>query len=463
MALPFSPFERLQVSEESLIDADRWQRVHAYHRTRQNTYFQALNHPGIVHGLGVTPIEAPEAISEAYRDGRWLQVKPGLAIDQDGNPIVVPQAMPVRIASEPHADVPMTVYLTLTYVDPDDLKEENNRFVTETFRINECQLPPAPHDIELCRLVLTGAVPKLQAAPELFATTTNTVDLRHRTYAGSQRRHPVAIGLLPSIDATVDDHSRRLALGLNSLVQSLPGLYPQLHVHGGNVRLRGSAEVSDLGPEPPTMFFLTGQQAQALTAPATHALKRYVDGGGTIALEVAIADTPLEKLMFLAERLQQAMAQLDPINGFPEHSLAMPLAVAERDRWRSPLAEEYQDVDMQLKEQIQQSLHTFNPLMELLNVQLQPWVGLGPTHPLRREPFVFDALPYIKSYPIQVLQGPGLVIILGQLSDAWQRSTHRPQRRESLRTAQEFGINLLHYAWQRQRLFELQQPLPEAE
>ena len=58
------------------------------------------NQPGIVFGLGVRSIPAPEYASVQYRDGRWLEIKPGIAIDLQGNPIVVPELETYRIASE---------------------------------------------------------------------------------------------------------------------------------------------------------------------------------------------------------------------------------------------------------------------------------------------------------------------------------------------------------------------------
>ena len=140
MNIPIKPLERLEVSNDSLIDANRWRLAHTYHRTRQNVHFQSLSQPGIVSGLGVVPIEAPKPVSQAYRDGRWLEIQPGLAIDSQGNPIVVPEAMPIRIASSVIEDAPLEIYLTLAYVDPDELEGiAEQEFVTETFRIQERQ------------------------------------------------------------------------------------------------------------------------------------------------------------------------------------------------------------------------------------------------------------------------------------------------------------------------------------
>ena len=54
-------------------------------------HYQSLHQPGIVCGLGVSVIPAPADLPAQYRDGRWLQIQSGIAIDLVGNPIIVPQ------------------------------------------------------------------------------------------------------------------------------------------------------------------------------------------------------------------------------------------------------------------------------------------------------------------------------------------------------------------------------------
>jgi len=44
---PINPFQRLQASDGLLINAERWRRAHEYHRQRQNTHYQSLNHQAL--------------------------------------------------------------------------------------------------------------------------------------------------------------------------------------------------------------------------------------------------------------------------------------------------------------------------------------------------------------------------------------------------------------------------------
>jgi hypothetical protein len=108
-------FERLQISDGLAINAERWQHAHNYHRQRQNFQYQALYEPGIIYGLGV-------AIVPDQPDGRLLQIQPGVAIDIEGNPIIVKQPEEFRIASEPSAGQTLCVHLAVSHVDPDTLR-----------------------------------------------------------------------------------------------------------------------------------------------------------------------------------------------------------------------------------------------------------------------------------------------------------------------------------------------------
>jgi hypothetical protein len=86
MSHPFPPppiksFERLQAADGLLINAERWRAAHDYHRLRQNAQYQSLNQPGVVCGLGVRDIPAPSQVEARYRDGRWVQIQPGIAIN----------------------------------------------------------------------------------------------------------------------------------------------------------------------------------------------------------------------------------------------------------------------------------------------------------------------------------------------------------------------------------------------
>ena len=61
-------------------------------------------------------------------------------------------------------------------------------------------------------------------------------------------------------------------------------------------------------------------------------------------------------------------------------------------------------------------------------------------------------------YATQFYAWRGVVLILGPLPLAWGGDSTRAYRRDTVRAAQEMGINLLHFAWQQRQLTQLQQP-----
>jgi hypothetical protein len=74
---------------------------------------------------------------------------------------------------------------------------------------------------------------------------------------------------------------------------------------------------------------------------------------------------------------------------------------------------------------------------------------------LRTQPFLFAALPTINEQPIQILTGGGIIVVIGNLSSAWGLDEEFSLPRETIRTAQEMGINILHFAWRRRQLTQL--------
>jgi hypothetical protein len=215
------PLSRLHVADGLLLNADRWQHAHNYHRRRQNLHYQSLHQPGIVWGLGVRVISAPIETAAPYRDGRWLEIQPGIAIDLSGNPIIVDQPISFRVASEA-IDQPLIVYLVVRYVDPTTLQRTTYQdIVQETFRIDEKTSPPIGADVELCRICLKPGTVTLSNAPDVFAPAPNQIDLCHRSTAQTRTQGTIRM-------AQFNSQAVPLEARLSRLLRSLPTLYPKL-------------------------------------------------------------------------------------------------------------------------------------------------------------------------------------------------------------------------------------------
>ncbi|MGC9505894.1 MAG: hypothetical protein ACP5D4_19475, partial [Baaleninema sp.] len=86
------PLYRLDVYDGLTINAARWNDEREYHRRRQNVHYQGLHEPGILSGLGVRILQPSEIPDEMSRENvRWVEIEPGLALDLEGNPIVIPR------------------------------------------------------------------------------------------------------------------------------------------------------------------------------------------------------------------------------------------------------------------------------------------------------------------------------------------------------------------------------------
>ena len=91
-----------------------------------------------------------------------------------------------------------------------------------------------------------------------------------------------------------------------------------------------------------------------------------------------------------------------------------------------------------------------------LKTPLKPLEQLRRDHPLRTRPFLFAALPLVNQQMIQLLSGGGLILAIGDLASAWGLDEGLNLSRVTIRTAQELGVNILHYAWKRRQLMNLQ-------
>lgn len=224
------PFNRLNVTDGLLITAERWKRTQDYHRQRQNVHCQAVNQPGIVCGLGVSVIPAPAHNQARDRDERWVQVQPGIAIDLEGNLIVVPKPFDYHIDTELKKAEPITVYLVVNYRDPDQLQSQIGESVQETYRLEETTSPPRSQDVELCRLLLQAGKVVIRTPEDVFFPGYNQLDLRYRVQAQSR---PQALVRVAQLNRSDPDAARNF-FHLEALLQSLETLYPAL---------KGAAEV----------------------------------------------------------------------------------------------------------------------------------------------------------------------------------------------------------------------------
>lgn len=453
-AIPtIAPLRRLAVRNGLLLDAERWQIAHDYHRQRQNLHYQALHLPGIVCGLEVHVTEPPEDVSARYRDQRWLQVNPGVAIDAHGNLIVVDQPVKVHLASAP-ADQPYWVYLVVRHVDPEQLqRSQPAEIIAETFRIDEMKQPPGPLDVEVCRLLLPSEDLPLAGAADVFQPGMGELDLRHRQQAQLRPQATVRVGYVTTGVAAQDERVRR---SWHHLLKATQALYPALQ----GDRTIAAINPEELGAEIPPgvtngnghspsamegcdLLYLSHRQCLELPEDAVAGVRHHLASGGVVVVELPSRESNFEEMKAVVRELTTAVADLEGSQRFAD--------------LRSQLEAERASVHASLQGRIataQRSLvgHLFPN---------EAGSGLSEPdddHPLRWTPFTFCQWPILRDEPLQLYVKGGVVLAIGDLSLAWAPSADLELSRERVRSAQEFGINLLQFAWQRHHWTQSQSP-----
>ena len=439
------PLKRLQVEDEVLINAERWQVAHNYHHQRQNIHYQSVNQAGIVCGLGVRIIELiDEEISDPiYEDGRGIQIQPGIAIDMEGNIIVVPKAENFHIDTEVKTQESQMVFVVVSYPDPEELNKsrnngkEYNPIVQETFRILEKtdKEPVSDKELEVCRIKLQksqdGKV-KLEKPNEVFNPGYNQLDLRYRVQACAK---PQAIVRF----ATIKKQDSPNALTFSNL-RSLPSLYPALQVTA--CQEKDFATISNYD-----LLFLKEQHLAETNLPEED-LKEYLNKGGVILIEIPLTTTATKNII-TQQKLEKALSKINDLESGHQDSKLAPLTEIKPN-----LEADLQTIEKNFDEEINQKLRQFDLLLEL-EIPIENWENLQPNHPLRTEPFLFGALPSITGSPIQILTQGGIVMIIGSLFSIWELDSELTLPRETIRTAQEMTINILHFAWRRRQMTKL--------
>jgi hypothetical protein len=378
--------QRQQVKDGLLLTAERWQRAHDYNRKRQNLHYQSLNQPGIVCGLGVRAILAPETVAAEYRDNRWVQIQPGIAIDLEGNLIIIPEQINFRIATELKESEPVTVYLVAQYRDPDQLgTAPDQEVVQETFRIDERSSPPGRSDVELCRILLVAQQTLISTPTDAFFPGYGDLDLRYRRQAQARPQ-----GLVQIAEISHDDENcSQNFFNLTYFLRAVEDIYPSL---------RGTDAVAQVTWDdnlyPYELLYLTGCKGLSLNAHQFSMLSRYLKTGGTLLVDAPTGATELiQSIQSLAHTLQT------PLKSLKE---------SRRD------------------------------------------------HPLRIKPFLFSALPMADKTRLQLLSGGGIILSIGNLAESWGLDEEMLRSRTDIRTAQELGVNILHFAWKRRQMIDLQ-------
>jgi uncharacterized protein YuzE len=440
-------FERLQVSDGLMINSERWRLAHEYHQHRQNAQYQSLFLPGIICGLGVAPIAAPEDLPAKFRDERWVQIQPGMAIDLQGNFIVVPTPLDFRISTIAYDNEIETVYLVLSYVDPAKLKRTSaNEILVETFRVNEKTDLPLDTDIEICRITIVEGQLTVQKPADVFSPSPSQLDMRYRLQAKIRPQNSIRIAYFHN---QKNQKNQQIAISeyFHSLGQSLPSLAPSLSLIEPISSLDINAELTLNHLCEYHLIYLTHAQALSVNESTQLALREYNAIGGVIVIETAIRNSQLANLLEIQDELEAAKNKLRKtmqsqfVNGRPNANMS------DQSSIQAELQAELDAIAIEVNSSTQDLLNSLRNVMPM-ETPMRSFSDLERTHPLRSQPFLFPSLAAIAEQPIQILTNGGVIVVLGELLSIWSGHSEQSLTREIIRNCHELGINILNYATQ---------------
>lgn len=459
------PLQLFYVTNGLMLTADRWWRAHRYYQHRQNLHYQSLHQPGIVCGLGVRVVPAPETTPSELRDRRWIEIQPGIAIDLVGNPLVVDEPIVFRITSEV-IDWPITVYVVLAYVDPKAKQWSGMpaEVVKEEFRINERTTPPSPEEVELCRIQLTSNADPLEDAANVFNPIPQALDLRYRQQVRARSQQPVQVGLISQ------QPDPPLRGRLTALLQAVGGLYPplagpttvktislarnQTHEVASGAAAEAEAE-AETNLSEVALLVLPYAEAIGLTEAEIERLQTYITRGSALLIEYADESDDLlhlSKLQVVKAELQAALADLQEVEAGSDLDRMSQSLTAERIACEAAIQEQLHAI----VRPIRQLAQTLRGLGETLS---QPSPDQALLSALTHTPFLFDQLPHLPTGPVHLMAWEGVALVVGSLSAAWtSQQFEQPLPRSTIRSAQELGINILYQASLRHQMVQAQQP-----
>lgn len=258
------PLQRVAAYEGLAVDAALWNDAHTYHHMAQRLHTRALHGWGIVAGLEVVASDPP---------ARDVIVRPGLAVDRNGNVIRVPQ--PIRVPLR-GADTG-TVAVVLRF-DEAPVAANGNAApsrIDESFQLVAATLPLSPSDIEVARVMVADASAPIRNAVTSWDPRPGEIDLRSRREMSLPSADTLAVARLTTGDEGANSLHRQ---GLVNLVRELQATTPFGVTFAGDLRSEQIAGQCDL-------LYITGAGELRLTPRDAAGLLAFLRGGGVIYAE----------------------------------------------------------------------------------------------------------------------------------------------------------------------------------
>jgi hypothetical protein len=394
----FAKFQMKRVNpfQGLVIDADTWQDAHNYHRNQQRLHLLAFHKAGIVQGLEVISNEPPDLS---------VTIQPGLAIDPEGNTIIVTQAQHYQIQTHQKKPIYLIIQFreipTAPYQPPEGGQATR---ILEGYRIQERdKLPNEPH-LELARIDFDPAEEAVKNATDPSRPGKNEINLSNRQEAKNpvQAAPVIPENAPPAAQQKTQYHRETIIMAQKVLgdadkalhIDGLKNLLGEINQHSGfSVDIAESIPL-DKDIDKYTILYLVGNSSFQLNIEEQEALGVFLQSGGVI----------------FGEGCSEGQAK-GGSKAIREFGLS------------------------------------FNQLANQLHCKLET---VQRSHPILSVPHLFSSVPPGAEQNGMLLEGGHMVYSGSDYGCAWQGGHQDdPLSRDVIRSAFEMGVNIVTYAYNR--------------
>jgi hypothetical protein len=236
--------------------------------------------------------------------------------------------------------------------------------------------------------------------------------------------------------------SQAIQKSLQRLLASVDVLLPTLQ-GGPDIHSINRTSLAGIDRLPYDLIYCAHDHLPQVASAALPRLKTYLEAGGVLCINADVASTRLNELYTVRQEL---LVALDDLGDFADTDTMQQQLLSEVDATETEIANSIREICQSVFD---------------LTLQIDyPLIGRGKIesdHPLLTTPFLFGQLPTLKATPIYGFCWGGIVLLISNLPQVWRADPDLKLSRTLIRSAQEFGINLLHYGWRRRQLIQLQQ------
>jgi hypothetical protein len=277
-------FKRINPFPGLAIDADTWRDAHNYSRDQLRLHNLMFHEVGIIEGLAVTSNE-PQDLS--------VNIHPGIAIDSDGNTIIVQNMYHYQIQNQDKGTIYLIIQFREILEGPYQPPEGGQPTrILDGYRIQERDnLPDEPH-LELARIDLDTTAGKIRNAEDKSQPGKNEINLNFRKEAikpSSQSTTERVMAILPEIISP----SKRIVIGYavtngsenNMHIHGLRNLTRELEMrYNWEVELEENVTLHN-NIEQISLLYMTGGKDFKLSEDQQSSLKGFMNSNGVLLAE----------------------------------------------------------------------------------------------------------------------------------------------------------------------------------